>query len=252
MVERFVSSTPDVLYTYLRMRVDVVTNVLLRRISLPSYLNSLRYLIDIPSYSASPSCLLMPRQHVLVGRFLLLHLQNLRQTRRRSHLLQRQGAPPLHHPARHRLPVSPFPHFLTCSHSEPLSLRSSLQLLRSLTQEAPLRRLFSILAANLQRTRAHFLALLHAPTFDRPVPRFHSSSAVSFTQNLANSSAEIASNCFLLLARFFYRDVLTGIHVSTIDMQLPRGEAGTTRPSTLSPFPRRNSRSWAHCGIKPR
>lgn len=54
MVERFVSSAPDVMYTYLRMRVDVVTNVLLRQIALPSYLNSLRYLIDIPSYSGCP------------------------------------------------------------------------------------------------------------------------------------------------------------------------------------------------------
>ena len=218
MVERFVSSTPDVLYTYLRMRVDVVTNVLLRRISLPSYLNSLRYLIDIPSYSDPSHDDLMLRQHMLVGRFLLVHLQNLQQARRRSHLLQRQGAPSLDHSACYRLPVSTFPLFLTPSQSEPLSLRSSLHLLRSLTQEANLQRLFSILAASLQRTRVQFLAFLRSPTFDRPFPRFHLSAAVSFTQQLANSSAELASNCFLLLARFFYRDALTGIHVSTFGM----------------------------------
>ena len=50
MVERFVSSVPDVLYTYLQMRVDIVLDLLLQRISLSSYLNSLRYLLDIPAY----------------------------------------------------------------------------------------------------------------------------------------------------------------------------------------------------------
>ena len=48
MIERFVSSVPEVMYSYLQMRVENVTSVLLQRIYLSSDLNSLRYLLDIP------------------------------------------------------------------------------------------------------------------------------------------------------------------------------------------------------------
>ena len=51
MIERFVSSVSDVLYTYLQLRVEFVIDLLLQRIYLSSYLNSLRYLLDVPVQS---------------------------------------------------------------------------------------------------------------------------------------------------------------------------------------------------------
>lgn len=51
IIERFVSSVPYVLYTYLQQNANTVILLLLHRIPLTSYLNSLRYLLDIPVYS---------------------------------------------------------------------------------------------------------------------------------------------------------------------------------------------------------
>lgn len=50
MIERFVSSVPDLLYSYLQMHANKIIDLLLNRIVLSSYLSSLRYLLDVPIY----------------------------------------------------------------------------------------------------------------------------------------------------------------------------------------------------------
>ena len=195
----------------------------------------------------------MIRRHVLVGRFFLpFHLQNPRQARRKDHLLQRQGASSLDHPASHRLPVSPFPRFSPAANPSRFLCARRCGCF-ALSRRRPV---FSVCFPS-SRPVCGRLASISSPFSTPPpstvrFPRFHSLAAVVFTQELANSSAEVASNCFAILARFFYRCALTGTSVSTFFMQLPRGEEGTTRASTPCPFPPRNSRVWARCGIKPR
>lgn len=52
MIERFVSSVPYVFYTYLQLNSDSIISLLFNNLQFSSYLNSLRYLLDIPLYGS--------------------------------------------------------------------------------------------------------------------------------------------------------------------------------------------------------
>lgn len=105
ITERFVVSASSVLFPYLQSHASSVIDLLLSHIHLSSYLNALRYLLDIPTIGLC-SRPLPCRLSVLVGRLFFLSFCCSGLFEWPAPILQHKGVPSLHHPASNHLRVS--------------------------------------------------------------------------------------------------------------------------------------------------
>ncbi|KAK8798186.1 hypothetical protein WA588_003271 [Blastocystis sp. NMH] len=173
ITERFVVSASSALFPYLQLHASSVIDLLLSHIHLSSYLNALRYLLDIPTIdsacwwgdsssflSAVLDCLSDPLRSFNTKEFLLSIIQRA----------------------------------TTCVPNE--LPKSSLYLLSALFTESSLDHITRILIESLQQT---------CELFSSYRDKTYALSDDGWMHHCVNGPAEICNNCFVVLARLFCR-----------------------------------------------
>ena len=177
------------LYTYLQQNANSIILLLLHRISLTSYLNSLRYLLDIPIYSTfhhlfslSDKVCWWCNSDFFVDSILASLEDNESSFNTKELILsivQRATV--------FRYSLLDISHYSEKEDPGPCYL-----LLQSLLSEDHCLLVFSLLSKSLDQVLSSFLSE-------------QQQHPVAYLSQFVNGPMEIANNCFLILSRFFWK-----------------------------------------------